>query len=274
MDQINAMEGTMSVMRQEKTGIINATSELQTMDTSITNRVHIMENWNVPVGIAGLHARVEARESEGVVANNLQEFMKEEVKHALAEKQFNHKQGFLKGILESKAIWGIRPVGEAKHYRNWNKKFKNAIDQAKPGSRYAIIFLETVSDKEVFGGLMVESTAMEAILEIYREKGSNKVEGGESFFKELSRDLWAILQDKAEGDTLENIHAVKDGEGLWAYVDMHNWFHKTTDLGMTDRRIEIISQRDASMNGKWQDQWKGGKRNAGGSRRKMEKKSC
>ena len=111
------------------------------------------------------------------------------MKKVLAEKPFNHKEGFLKGILESKTTWGIKAVGEANNYRNWNTKFKNAIDQAKPGSRDAIIFLETITDKEVFDGLMVEPTAMEAIVEIYKEKGSNKVEGGESFLKELNRDL-------------------------------------------------------------------------------------
>ena len=189
MEQINALDGRITAVHNEISGTIQG---LEAIDAAIANRVTIMENWNVPVGIAGLHARIEALESAGRIASNWQDLLKEEVKKAIADKP-SHKDGFLKGILESKAIWGIKPVDEAKHYRAWNKKFKNAIDQAKLGARDAIIFLETIPDKEVFDGLMVEPTAMEAIVEIYKEKGSNKVEGGESFLKELNRDLWAIL---------------------------------------------------------------------------------
>ncbi len=34
--------------------------------------------------------------------------------------------------------------------------------------------------------------------------------------------------------------AVKDGEGLWSYVKMHQWFMSTTDLGKTNQRIDIM----------------------------------
>ena len=43
--------------------------------------------------------------------------------------------------------------------------------------------------------------------------------------------LWAVLQAKAEGEALQKDSAVKDGEGLWACIKMHQWFMKTTDLG-------------------------------------------
>ena len=235
MEQINALDGRITAVHNELSGTIQG---LEAIDTTIANRVTIMENWNVPIGLAGLHSRTEALESAGRIASNWQDLLKEEVKKAIADKP-SHKDGFLKGILESKAIWGIKPVDEAKHYRAWNKKFKNAIDQAKPGARDAIIFLETIPDKEVFDG-MVDATPLEIILDIYDKKGNEKLEGGGTFLKELNRDLWAVLQDKAEGEALEKINAVKDGEGLWAYIYMHNWFHKTTDLGMTNRRIEIM----------------------------------
>ena len=56
-----------------------------------------------------------------------------------------------------------------------------------------------------------------------------------NILKDLNRDLWAILQAKAEGEALLKASAVKDGEGLWSYVKMHQWFMSTTDLGKTIR---------------------------------------
>jgi len=217
VEKINALDGRITAVHNEITGTIQG---LEAIDATIANRMAIMENWNVPVGIAGLHSRIEALESAGRIASNWQDLLKEEVKKAIAEKP-SYKEGFLKGILESNAIWGIKAVEEAKHYRAWNKKFKNAIDQAKPGARDAIMFLETITD----------ATPLEVILEIDQHKGNHKLDGGETFLKELNRDLWQVLQDKAEGEALEKINAVKDGEGVWAYVYMHNWLHKTTASG-------------------------------------------
>ena len=57
---------------------------------------------------------------------------------------------------------------------------------------------------------------------------------------ELNRDQWAVLQAKAEGEALLKASAVKDGEGLWAYVKMHQWFISTTDLGKTNQRVDIM----------------------------------
>ena len=217
-DQIHALDAR----------IATATQELTAIDTAIANRVTIIENLNVPAGIAGLHSRVEVLESASRIVSNWEEVMKEEIKKAIVERG-DSKDGYMKGILESKAIWGIKTVDEVKNYRSWNKKFKNAMDQAKPGSREAIIWLETITDQEMYDAI-VDATPLEAILEIYSNKGDNKLEKGPQILKEMNRDLWAILQDKAEGEALDKINAVKDGEGLWAYIHMHNWFHKTNDL--------------------------------------------
>ena len=42
---------------------------------------------------------------------------------------------FAKSVLESKAVQGIKTLVDATHYREWNKKLKNIMDQIKPGSR-------------------------------------------------------------------------------------------------------------------------------------------
>ena len=99
------------------------TSDTQAANVAVTNQMTIMEHLNVPAGFAGLYARVEALESAGRIASNWEDLLREEVKKAVAEKGSNSKDGFMKGILESKAIWGIKNVDEAKNYRSWNKKF-------------------------------------------------------------------------------------------------------------------------------------------------------
>ena len=45
------------------------------------------------------------------------------------ERQSQPKQDFVKPILESKAIQDVGKVTDAKSYRQWNKKMKNALEQ-------------------------------------------------------------------------------------------------------------------------------------------------
>ena len=59
-DQIHALDAR----------ITTATQELTAIDTAIANRVTIIENLNVPAGIAGLHSRVEALESASRIVSN------------------------------------------------------------------------------------------------------------------------------------------------------------------------------------------------------------
>ena len=58
--------------------------------------------------------------------------------------------------------------------------------------------------------------------------------------KKLNRELWAVLEAKAEGEALSKINSGTQGEGLFAFVRMHGWFNKTTDLGKTNRRIDVM----------------------------------
>ena len=38
---------------------------------------------------------------------------------------------------------------------------------------------------------------------------------------DMNRDMWAILQEKTEGTTYDKVNLVMPGEGLYAYVKMH-----------------------------------------------------
>ena len=70
MEQINALDARITAVHNEIIGMIQG---LEAIDTAIANRVTIMENWNVPIGLAGLHSRTEALESAGRIASNWQD---------------------------------------------------------------------------------------------------------------------------------------------------------------------------------------------------------
>ena len=140
--------------------------------------------------------------------------------------------------MECKAILDLKPINDAKGYRVWNKKFKNAFDQARPRSREVINWLESVREKKVIEakGEDLDETMASCIITIAQLDGGTEAVIQErcSLLKDLNRDLWAVLQAKAEGEALQKASVVKDGEGLWAFVKMHQWFMKTTDLGKTN----------------------------------------
>ena len=52
-------------------------------------------------------------------------------------------------ILESKAINDLPELSEAKTYRDWNQRFKNAIEQIRPNVRAGLTFIEGLKESEV-----------------------------------------------------------------------------------------------------------------------------
>ena len=47
----------------------------------------------------------------------------------------------------------------------------------------------------------------------------------------FNRDLWGILVDKCDGEAIRKVNAADQGEGMWAFVRLHQWFNTTTELG-------------------------------------------
>ena len=58
-------------------------------------------------------------------------------------------QAWFKSVLESKAVQEIGNVIDAKQYRQWNKKMKNALDQIRPNSRAILDHVEKLSENEI-----------------------------------------------------------------------------------------------------------------------------
>ena len=74
------------------------------------------------------------------------------IRTAIVGVQSSHRpQGESSGkpILELKAIQGIGKLTEAKGYRQWNKKMKNALEQTRNQSRGMLEAVEKLTEEEV-----------------------------------------------------------------------------------------------------------------------------
>ena len=68
----------------------------------------------------------------------------------------------------------------------------------------------------------------------------HKFEGIEGKLEELNSNLWCVLIEKTEGEAYDKINTTIAGEGMMAFVKMHNWFSRITESGVTNRLIYIM----------------------------------
>ena len=64
--------------------------------------------------------------------------------------------GLKKPILEHKAIESLKPIEDAKGYRMWNRKFKNALEQVRENTRRLINWIQSLKEQEVLDGMVDE----------------------------------------------------------------------------------------------------------------------
>ena len=87
------------------------------------------------------------------------------------------KNWWKKEIMESKSVQEIGKLSDGKGYRTWLTKTKNLFDQARPGGRNMISFLETIKEEETIAKMsdMEDgSTHADAIEAIYHKKMEQK----------------------------------------------------------------------------------------------------
>ena len=72
-------------------------------------------------------------------------------------------------MLESKAISEIGKLTDAKSYRPWCRKMKNAIEQTRPYARQAIEMLEAITEDQIVNASAkdLKVTIKETIINIY-----------------------------------------------------------------------------------------------------------
>ena len=163
-----------------------------------------------------------------------------------------------KEILESKAISNLKTITDGKGFGEWAEKFRNSMEQARPGSRGTLHFLENqVNEEQVQERLVTEAGQVEPgeiIRELYieslipgMEEGEEKEKAREALEQKheeklltLDRGLWIVLVDKSEGEAYSRISGATQGEGLWAYVRLYKWFSRTSSLGLIQRRRALL----------------------------------
>ena len=83
---------------------------------------------------------------------------------------------------------------------------------------------------------------VEAIYGLWKEyigtHKDNKVTKEE--FDDMNKDLFVILVDTTKGETWNKVNGAGDGEGMWGYVRVHQWFSKTTQEGKVVNRVRTM----------------------------------
>ena len=117
------------------------------------NSNRLLNDRTIGKAIIGIEAYVKTRvDDPQIQASGLRTSMNSELGTIMDEKiktAMNMSKGGIRGtdlwwesILQSKAVQEIGPVVDAKQYRQWNKKMKNAPEQAQPNARQALEFVE------------------------------------------------------------------------------------------------------------------------------------
>ena len=98
---------------------------------------------------------IQDQTSDAVLDNkiktNIEALIDSKLKTAIAMSKPDYKDDnrWFKSILESKAVQDIGPVVDAKQYRQWNKKMKNAVEQTRQQSRSALEAIERLTEDEI-----------------------------------------------------------------------------------------------------------------------------
>ena len=125
-------------------------------------------------------------------------------------------QMFYKPILESRAISEVGKLTDAKSYRPWNRKMKNAIDQIRPKGRQVIEMLESITEDQITNASARDpkTSIKETVIDVYLAILTIKHPDLENNLDDMNKDLWAILDAKAEGEALGKMKSVPQGGGL------------------------------------------------------------
>ena len=108
-----------------------------------------------------------------------------------AAPQFDREKSYHKPILESNAIKEVPALTDAKGYRSWNRKMKNAMEQVRQKSRTTLELLEKLTEEEIqnkytAGGC---TTKKEAIEEVMEEKHGQHYKDLEELLEIANRDM-------------------------------------------------------------------------------------
>ena len=124
------------------------------------------------------------------------------------------------------------------------ERFKNVLEQARPGGSNVITYLCQLEDKEVLDntaklvaegklGVTPEMT-IRTMLHWKQEDTATyeaRFHNMDEILELLNRELLIILVQKTKIEVYEKVNSAETGEGLFAFVRLNDWFSKTTELG-------------------------------------------
>ena len=183
--------------------------------------------------VTTIEARVKAIEdtiSKMVTPDTLDLILEAKLKTVIFMKDKKQSGDFhRKPILESKAVSDVDKLTDAKSYRPFNRKLKNAMEQVRPYARKAMEMLEAITEQEISDSALRDPkvSVKETIIDVYLAKHVTKYPDLEESLDEFNRDIWSVLDAKAEGEALGKLKSVQQGEGLMAFVQLHQWFIRT-----------------------------------------------
>ena len=173
---------------------------------------------NPPTQTSTVNALIEEKmtlEVEGLIDIKLRTVMQ----FAKGNARDEGGQSWFKSVVESKAVQEIGPVVDAKQYRQWSKKMKNAIDQIRPHSRTALDHVEKLTEDEINEANRQGTldSRRDVIITLVANTHGRNQDMSETLCS-LNTDMWAILSAKAAGEAEEKLESCTQGEGLWAYA--------------------------------------------------------
>ena len=85
---------------------------------------------------------------------------------------FDGESAYTRPILESKAIQDVPGIADAKGYRSWNRKMKNAMEQVRTKARNVLELVEKMTEEEITTKFISQgcTTKKEAMVMILEEK--------------------------------------------------------------------------------------------------------
>ena len=94
--------------------------------------------------------------------------------------------------------------------------------------------LESITEDQITNASARDpkTSIKETVIDVYLAMLTIKHPDLESNLDDMNKDLWAILDARAEGEALGKMKSVPQGEGLMAFIRLHPWFIRTTDLSL------------------------------------------
>jgi hypothetical protein len=133
----------------------------------------------------------------------------------------------VKGALEFRAVQSLSKLDDDEtKFRKWHQKMVGAIGQVN--TEYGRIL------DELAEGIDSGKEVPQAVVEIKDQEDPDLVE-------KLDAELYAIILDKAEGETAyKKVQSVKRNEGIKGYAILYRWFTEISGMGLAEQARRLM----------------------------------